>query len=73
MKMKSFPQKLSVFLFLNLPILGSPELKKEILKLGELTTTPSFHPFSQTTKNENPRAILMESLPWEGKETRTYA
>ncbi|MDC3282740.1 acetylxylan esterase [Opitutales bacterium] len=73
MEIKSLPQKLSVFLFLNLPLLGSPELREEILKLGELTTAPSFHPFSQTNKNENPRAILMESLPWEGKETRAYA
>ena len=73
MKINSLPQIISLCLFLTLPLIGSPELRKEILKLGELTNAPSYHPFLKSSKKENPQAIYMESLVWEGKETRAYA
>ncbi len=71
--MKKFLSFQGILFFLSIPVLGSDELLLEIDSLGTLTQVPQMHLAKGSKMSDNPKAIYFDALPYEGKNTRSYA
>ena len=61
------------FIILSSFLQASDSLRYEIESLGTLTQVPKMHLAKGTKATNNPRAIYFDALPYEGKNTRSYA
>ena len=61
------------FIILSSFLQASDSLLDEIESLGTLTQVPKMHLEKGSRATDNPRAIYFDALPYEGKNTRSYA
>ena len=61
------------FIILSSFLQASDSLLLEIESLGTLTQVPKLHLAKGTKASDNPKAIYFDALPYEGKNTRSYA
>ena len=52
---------------------GIDSLRQEIETLSTLTQVPQTYLAKGSKESDNPKAIYFDALPYEGKNTRTYA
>ena len=71
--MNKYCIQLAALLFSGICLQASDGLLQQIESLGTLTQIPKSYLAKGSQKSDNPRAIYFDSLPYEGKNTRTYA
>ena len=61
------------FFISSLVLQASDSLLHEIESLGTLSQVPEMYLAKGSKQTDNPKSIFFDSLPYEGKNTRTYA